>query len=411
MLSLLCSSQTTGCLPEERKHAVLRDGVPCLDRAHHPLCVSEKKKEEVFAMTTLQVPPAAQPLAPIAVAVGARRRQTIAALFGERQFEGIDWRRLMQDGALVRVRIAGSSIFWTQLTYDDLGIRVENTDHRKKLSQWMTLGKKRLLPESYMKSLALIESRARYALKERSFRTELGAFVPSTAYVAWRETTQSLRDQYLALRDDILANHTTLTRTVLADYEDIASQTYQRLHQAQPELLTENRDQFVHTYCERIAAHIPTPDRIREKFDFTFVLVDGLSQVGGTQREQSAAPVERLPLSIEGARTAVGQREWQRSVLQHDLRVHAQARVNAVLEDFLTSVASQLRTLTYEAACDVLATLQRRSNESISPRSILQLNNLLAQVRSLNFWQDADLDRMMSHIEQIVAQTPAERQR
>ena len=360
-------------------------------------------------MQTLQAPPVTHTTAQSTPRVGARRRQTIAALFGERQFEFIDWRRLLHDGALVRVHIAGGSLFWAQLTYDDLGIHVENSDVRDKLSKWMTLGKKRLLPEPYMKSLARIEGSARYALKERSFRTELGAFVPSTAYVVWRDTTQALRDQYLALRDEIIANHTTLTREVLGDYEDIAADTYQRLHQAQPGLITENRSQFITNYAQRIAAQIPSPNRIREKFDFRYILIDGLSQVGAPA-ESAGAATDLLPITIDEARSEVQQREWQRSVLQHDLRVHAQERVNAMLDDFLSSVVSQLRSLTYEAACDVLATLQRRSNESLSPRSVVQLNNLLAQVRSLNFYGDADIDRMMTQIEQIVEQTPAERQ-
>lgn len=356
-------------------------------------------------MQTLQAAPTAQIASP-----GGRRRQTIASLLGESQFEFIDWRRLMQDGALVRVHIAGASMFWAQLTYEDLGIHVENNDVQEKLSKWMTLGKKRLLPEVYMKSLARIEGSARYALKERSFRTELGAFVPSTAYVAWRDTTQALRDQYLALRDEIIANHTTLTRQVLGEYEDIASDTYQRLNQAQPGLLTESRNQFVTTYCQRIGAQIPSPNRIREKFDFKYLLIDGLSQVGGIQAEQTRESSEILPVTIQEARNEMQQREWQRSVLEHDLRLHAQERVNAVLDDFLSSVVSQLRSLTYDAACDVLTTLQRRSGESFAHQSVRQLNNLLAQIRSLNFYGDADIDRVMTQIEQIVEQSPEERQ-
>jgi hypothetical protein len=355
-------------------------------------------------MQTLHTPPTAQR----APAAGTRKRQAIATLLGARQFEQIDWRRLMQDGALVRVHIAGSNMFWTQLTYEDLGIRIEQGDIRTKFSRWMTLGKKRLLPEAYMQALSHIESRARYTLKERSFRTELGAFVPSTAYVAWRDTTQALRDEYFALRDTILANHATFARQVLGEYEDIASDTYARLHRADPDLPL-GRDQFVTMYCQRIAAQIPSPDRIREKFDFQYMLLDGLSQVG-TPTEQTDEHTEVSPEMIDAARNGIQQRTWQRSVLEQDLRVHAQERVSVMLEDFLSSVTGRLRTLTYDAVCDVLTTLQRHSNERLSPRSVVQLNNLLAQIRSLNFYGDADIDQIMTHIGQMVEQTPRERQ-
>jgi hypothetical protein len=362
------------------------------------------KKERFVLMQTLQAPSTTQ----ATPAAGTRKRQVVATLLGARQFEQIDWRRLMQDGVLVRVHIAGSNMFWTQLTYEDLGIRIEQGDMQATFSRWMTLGKKRLLPEAYMQALSRIESKARYALKERSFRTELGAFVPSTAYVAWRDTTRALRDQYFALRDDILANHATLARQVLGEYEAIASNTYERLRQAESVLLI-GRDQFVAAYCQRIAAQIPSPDRIREKFDFKYLLLDGLSQVSAAA-EQTEEQEAVSPEMIETARNEVEQRAWQRSVLEQDLRAHAQERVSAMLDDFLSSVVGHLRVLTYDATCDVLATLQRHSNERLSPRSIVQLNNLLAQIRSLNFYGDADIDQMMTRIEQMVEQTPQERQ-
>ena len=53
-------------------------------------------------MQTLQAPATT----PLGEPAGARRRQAIASVLGERQFELIDWRRLMRDGALVRLHIA-----------------------------------------------------------------------------------------------------------------------------------------------------------------------------------------------------------------------------------------------------------------------------------------------------------------
>src|SRR6266536_3841863 len=176
----------------------------CLERAPvqnalFRACITRKR---FFMIQTIQPPQTAQGGQP----VGSRRRQTIATLFGEHSFEFINWRRLIRDGVLVRLHIRRCR-FSTRLVLEDIGVRVEDDTVREKLSKWLILGEKRLLPVAYMKSLSRIESSARYALKERSFRTELGAFVPSSAYITWRDTTESLKEQYLALRDDILANH------------------------------------------------------------------------------------------------------------------------------------------------------------------------------------------------------------
>lgn len=339
-----------------------------------------------------------------------RRRQTIAALFGERSFEAIDWRKLLHDGVVVRLHVRRCR-FTTRLVLEDIGVRVEDATMRDKLARWLILGEKRLLPETYMKALSRIESSARYALKERAFRTELGAFVPSTAYEGWKEVTLSLRDEYFALRDQIIANHRDLVRQVLADYESIAQDTYQRLHATHPELVTESRVQFIANYCNRIAAEIPSPERIRETFDFTFILVDGLSQLGlpSPETTNDQEEHEARPSSVDAMRVQANTRERQRSVLEYYLRMHAQERLDTMLDSFLESVVGQLRSLTYDAVCDVLATLERR--ERMCPRSIVQLNHLLSQIRSLNFYGDVEIERMMQQIEEIVEESPAERER
>ncbi len=332
------------------------------------------------------------------------RRQTIATLLGEPSYELIDWRRLLADGVLIQLHIRRCR-FSTRLTLEDIGVKVDDDSVREKLSKWLVLGEKRLLPVVYMKALGRIESSARYALKERSFRTELGAFVPSSAYIGWRESTEELKKRYLALRDDIIANHRALTRQVLTEYEVIAADTYQRLRSTHPAVLTESQEQFVITYSNRITSQIPSPQRIRDTFDFTYLLIDSLSQLGPQQEGQQNTQVQ-----IDQARTQVQQREWQRQVLDQDLRLHATERVHAALDSFLSQIVGQLRSLTYTVACDVLGTLQRRGEGGIAHQSVRQLSNLLTQVRELNFYGDSEMERMMQQVQAIVEQSTEERQ-
>lgn len=342
---------------------------------------------------------------------GASRRQaTIASLLGEASFERIDWRFLIQEGVLVQLKIRRCR-FSTRLDLEDLGVRIENAQVREKLSKWLVLGEKRLLPQPYMKALDRLESSARSALKERSFRTEIGAFVPSSAYVGWRETIGRIKEQYEALRDAIIHNHRALVRQVLEEYEVIAADIYQRLQQTHPEVLTETQEHFVTRYCDRLAAQIPTPERIRTSFDFKVLLMDGLPHLEPAPSEQrQRAGREQQPTTVEAARVQAQQREMQHSILEQDLRRHAKERVSAALDSFLSSVVSQLRTLTYNVCCDVLATLQRRNGESFAPQSVGQLSRLLESVQSLDFYGDTELEQMMAQIQQMIDQSPEQRQ-
>jgi uncharacterized tellurite resistance protein B-like protein len=121
-------------------------------------------------------------------------------------------------------------------------------------------------------------------------------------------------------------------------------------------------------------------------------------------------PTNGISASVDHRQSAEP-RVQARALLEQDVRADAQQRVQAMLDDFLTSIVARLRSLTYEAATDVLATLQRRGGESFSPRSTLQLSNLLAQIRQLNFFGDTEMEQMMTRVQAIVDLSPAERRR
>lgn len=344
-----------------------------------------------------------------------RRQQTVARLLGARSFSTIPWQHLMQEGALVQLHI-GRCRFSTRLLLEDMGIHIDDETTREKLARWLILGEKRLLPEAYMKALARIESSARHTLREHAFQTELGHFVPVTAYVEWRTRTEALHDEYLVLRDEIIAHHRDLVRQVMSEYEAIAADTYQRLRTTHPELVVEGQQQFVAAYCNRIARQIPSVERIRESFSFRYFRVEISQQLGALPAETTS---QMTPQPQTGANETEqfttdqeqgGQRARAQAILEQDLRHDARARVNAMLDNFLSSIIAQLRALTYDAATDVLATLQRRGGESFSPRSKVQLDHLLSRIRSLNFFADPEMDQMMARIQEIVDLSPAQRQ-
>lgn len=336
-----------------------------------------------------------------------RRQQTVARLLGAQSFSTIPWQQLLRDGTLVELHV-GRCGFTTRIVLEDMGIQIDDETVREKVSRWMTLGEKRLLPEAYMKRLARVTSRARAALKEYAFHTELGYFVPSSAYETWLTQTEALKGEYLALRDEILARYDELVRQVLDEYEVIAADTYQRLCTTHPHLVREGPSSFVATYTNRIAMQIPSRERIRTSFSFRFYRVPGPQHLGVTRD-----PIVSRPASTDLAdlRASSEQRARQRARMEQDMRHDAQQRVNAMLDEWLTTIVAHLRVLVYDAATDVLATMQRRGGDQFSGRSTMQLNHLLAQIRSLNFFGDTEIDQMMARIEQIVSLSPSARQR
>ena len=342
--------------------------------------------------------------------VPTRKQQIVTHLLGSYRQVG-ELRR-----SIVRVRLHITRCrFVTKFELEDLGVTVEDNAVRQALGKLMVFGEKRLLPEEYMKKLNQIESGARYALKERAFRTELGSFVPSTNYATCKAEIESFKRQYFELRDEILCHYQQLKRQTLSEYDVIARDAYQRIQSTRPDLLQESMEAFVASYCNRIGAQIPKPERIRATFDFQFLPFDAFLQFGMTQEQATLTGNERergeeMIVSPEHGRQEAREQEWQREAIARDLRLQAQKRLT-MLDSLCSSLVSQLRSQTYDAVCDVLATIQRRSGESFAAQSVKQLKHVIDRIKGLNFYGDSDIDRIMSHLQDIVQLSPEARKR
>jgi hypothetical protein len=346
-----------------------------------------------------------------------RKEEAIARILRQPSYGAIDWRALMRQGTLVRLTIRRCG-FTAKLELSDLGVTVRDERARQALARTLVLGEKRLLPESYMKELERITSAARHLLKRCTFTLspELGAFLPVSAYATWRKEIPALRDSYYALRDEIIADYRAIVRQVVEEYEFVARDTYRRILETGAEILEESEAEFVANYCTRIESLIPSPERIRASFDFVYTMVDGVKQIGDEEAAEQSDLREResptaLPLPVQFSTQAT---DWnyQRAAMMRDMLQQEQQQKKEMIDSFLGAVASQLRSLIYQVMTDVLATLEQRQRKDgkFSPRSVLQLRNLVKQINLLNFYGDEEVDRMMAQIQRVLDLKPEERQ-
>jgi hypothetical protein len=346
-----------------------------------------------------------------------RKEEAIARILRQPTYGAIDWRALMRQGTLVRLTIRRCG-FVAKLELFDLGVTVRDERARQALARTLVLGEKRLLPESYMKELERITSAARHLLKRCTFTLspELGAFLPVSAYATWRKEVPALRDSYFALRDEIIANYRAIVRQVIEEYEFVAKDTYGRIRETKAEILEESEAEFVANYCARIEALIPSPERIRASFDFVYTIVDGVRQIGDEEGADQAGQIEnareaRLPLPAQWSQQATDW-EYQRAAMTRDMLQQEQKQKKEMIDTFLSAVVSQLRSLIYQVMTDVLATLEQRQRKDgkFSPRSVVQLKNLVKQISLLNFYGDEEVDRMMAQVQRVLDLKPEERQ-
>jgi hypothetical protein len=291
------------------------------------------------------------------------------------------------------------------------------------LHELLELGHKYLLPRADLKALDSVESSARKWLEKNAFRTHWGFFVPVTTYAEWKAGNEDFCRQYLAIRDRLAADFAGTVERQLARYRVAARAAYRRLRRLDPEAVAEiGEGDFVSRFVERISRQIPSADEFYGSFYFAVEIqyvplpsllaeeqaeadrVHAQTRADAEQldldlrleRERTWAEGEKLRAEVDAARGAAEWKEQLMREMHRDVMEQARQQKEQVVDSFLRDVVAQLRTLVYESATDVLASLQK--NGRLHSRSVVQLRNLVEQVERLNFAGDADLDAMLAGV-------------
>lgn len=353
-------------------------------------------------------------------------QQTLAEALGEDpeaiQAANPRWLTLMQEGVLVSVHI-GRWRAKTSLTWGDLGIRLEQKANRE-LSQIINLGYKKLLPAYILKELDAIDSAARKWLERKAYRTYWGYFVPVTAYEEWKEKNEEYRARYFEMRDQLLRDYEQLVNGTVIGYRVAARQAYSRMKQLYPGGMQEfkSEDHFVEIFTGNIRAHIASKEEIRRSFyfeteiryvplpsllaeekaeaqhirDMALLAHNRAEYQQQLEQEEFQAERDRIWAETRAAQSAA---EWKEELMKQmhaDVVAQARQQKEEMVDGFLRDVVVQLRSLVYDATTDVLAAIQR--NQSLPPRSVVQLKNMVDQVKSLNFYGDEEIERMVKRI-------------
>jgi hypothetical protein len=310
----------------------------------------------------------------------------------------------------------------SRLTWHDLGIELDEKADQE-LQEIVDLGHKKLLPASVLKELDAIDSAARKWLEKKAFRTYWGFFVPVTAYEEWKAGNEEQRARYFAARDQLVADYDQVTSDLLRGYRQAAGGTYRRLKRMHPRAVRRlTEDAFVETFLAGIEASLQSATAIRESFYFDVELryvplpsllaeeqaqadvaeaqaraeVERLQGLRRLEEEREQAEREKIWEETRAARSAAQWKEQLMKEMHQDVVEKARKQKEKLVDSFLRDVVVQLRSLVYDASTDVLAAIQKNAN--LPPRSVVQLRNLVDQVRSLNFYGDEEIEAMIQAV-------------
>lgn len=323
----------------------------------------------------------------MSVSLFEEQRVAMARMLGvdpeEIRVGGAAWSRLLKQGVIVKVRI-GYLRGRTKLTAEDLGLEEDPAAQEVVL---MELGKKCLIPKWILDRAKAIDSRARDSLEKCSFQTAFGRFVPVRAYRAWREKWEELRAEFLALRDEVADSYQEIKQQVESWYEEAARKAYFRLSRVAPP--AEGEDAWVARYMGRIRELFPSRERLIRSFVFehSIIFLPSPSELEEELRRQEEI---------------AQQRELQRAEFEAKRQAFREYQEN--LDNFLRDCLAQLRGQVYDVVTEVLAAT--RKHGQLQGASVLQLRNLVEQVRLLNFIDDVEVEDAVRRIESLLSRGP-----
>ena len=216
----------------------------------------------------------------------------------------------------------------------------------------------------------------------------------------------------------ILAEYPAPKKEILQDYGTAAGNSSRILHQVDPDALSErDRQKEIYSLASvrcTIRHMLPTTDDITRTCNFTVVptFID-LPQLAGDPAGSArlVAPTQLEKRTIEGVgaseqaelrwlQAGTKQRQAMLYAMNQDVVRQAQAKKEQRIDEFLTRITTQVRGLLYEATTNVLASM--RKNETLPPRSVVQLKSLVQTVERRNFYADREVERAMKVIDSLI---------
>lgn len=290
---------------------------------------------------------------------------------------------LRKQGILVDLNISGTSMFTKVASFDEVGFARDGSKDAR--INWIKPGVKFVIPEAPVKKLKTIESRMRQALDK--FTRDVKGFypyrwMPYTAHEKWLEAWNGLRDEFYAIKAEIVENRDNYVDQVAEEYARVAISAWMSIKaQGYKWAIIDGKqmdsDMFVSYIVEKAVSLVPTVDDIESKLhaDYVTALVYGEEDIA--QDEARAATIrEQVGLSrqlnqIEVSRAAEQARAeaWMIQAAQREREAkieamiqaeaeHARAQLQSVTSPF-AEVFGALRAQVAKDASEILSSIKK----------------------------------------------------
>lgn len=334
--------------------------------------------------------------------------------------------RLAREGYLVTLHI-GRTRFMTKLRPEDVGLNPKDPRQQEYINTYLSLGQKFLIPGETLRSLDRIESKMRRLVDVKyGIPTVAGVFVPYKNLEPMKKEIESLKAEYFAIRDEILANYEVLKIETKEAYAAFAVEVY-RLLRKDPAYNPTPEE--VKSFVDATMSYFPTPAQVRSSFyvnvevgvvQTTAFLAEQEARLRLVQEreevyrrelaliEQKITEEERRQRRLEAERLRLEQERYKSLIAQEQAKQKAieeavaQARAEYLpqMEQIFADLAGAVHGIIYDTLTRVTKALE--TNGALRPADSKSLSCLVEKVRTLAFNPDPEVEAWIEKIKAIL---------
>lgn len=298
----------------------------------------------------------------------------------------IDVSVVLREGVIATLSI-GRWRAQQRLLPEDIGFEKEDTTL---IEEYMSLGRKTLIPPAIQRKMNSIENSARYALRRHSLDTPFGIFVPASAYPALDLEMKRFEAEWFNQRDLLVSKMRANLREVRQAYGDVARKVFETCD-------TEK----ARKYAKRIVQGIPLAETVAQSFSFEFqvfnvpqpALFDKAIRNKVVKEEQAKGRIQ-LDDKINEMNQLIAQRYTERKEKQVD--------------QFLNGVNAQVRGMVSEVVTAALGSINNNKRQLIG-RTATHLQNMLKRFDMLNILNDQEIAKEMDKLKLELDKKPKDR--
>lgn len=301
-----------------------------------------------------------------------------------------DWAMvLMTRGVIVKLAISKWPAY-ARLTPEILGLKFVDKESYKFSKKYLSLGKQKLLPPDLMKEIGVVETRARDLLSEHSFNTVWGHFVPFVAFNEWETKNIALRNDFMAQARALGSKYDFIVGTVKEEYKNLAKDVWARLYPADTSGPT---PAFVEDFVTKIVSKIPSREEIVAsfKYDITYFIIPMPSFI-----EDDLAKANKIKIQSEAEQhVADMERETRRRISEEYI-----SKKQELIDGFLKSTVIYMRKHVGEICEGILKSVGKSvAVNNVTVDSVNKIKAMIKKVKVLNFYDDSEIDGLLSQLE------------